>query len=186
MAIQVSRRLFTVEEYHAMARAGILGEDDRVELIEGEVTEMAPIGSRHDAVVDRLNQLFSRHPDVNAIIRVQNPIRLGEHSEPQPDLALLRPRPDFYSPAHPGSKDILLVIEVAETSADYDRETKIPLYARWGILEVWVVNLEGEAIEVYQKPSPEGYHEMKTLHRGDRLSPGSFPELKLPVEEILA
>jgi Uma2 family endonuclease len=95
MTIQVSRRLFTVEEYHSMARTGILNEDDRVELIEGEIAEMTPIGSRHAAVVDRLIQLFPRHPDLNAIIRVQNPIRLGEHSEPQPDLALLRPRPDF-------------------------------------------------------------------------------------------
>jgi Uma2 family endonuclease len=185
MSIQVTRRLFTVEEYHSIARAGILGEDDRVELIEGEITEMTPIGSRHAAVVDRLNQLFSRHPDVNAIIRVQNPIRLGEHSEPQPDLALLRPRLDFYFPAHPGPEDILLVIEVAETSADYDRVIKVPLYARGRILEVWLVNLEGEAIEVYQRPSAEGYHEVKTLRRGDHLSPGSFPDLKLRVEEIL-
>jgi Uma2 family endonuclease len=186
MTIQVSRRLFTVKEYHSMVRVGILGEDDSVELIEGEIAEMTPIGSRHAAIVNRLTRLFSDNLGRRAIISVQNPIRLGEHSEPQPDLALLRPRPDFYSPAHPGPEDILLVIEVAEASADYDREIKVPLYARWGILEVWVINLEGEAIEVYQRPSSEGYHEMKTLRRGDHLSPGSFAELKLPFDEILA
>ncbi|MCL0078158.1 Uma2 family endonuclease [Dehalococcoidia bacterium] len=186
MTIQMLRRLFTVEEYHSMVRAGILGEDDRVELIEGEVEEMTPIGSRHVAAVNRLNRLFSDNVGRRAIISVQNPIRLGERSEPQPDLALLRPRPDFYSPAHPGPEDILLVIEVAETSADYDRVIKVPLYARGGILEVWLVNLEGEAIEVYQSPSLEGYHEMETLRRGDRLSPSSFPELRLAVEEILS
>jgi Uma2 family endonuclease len=185
MSIQVMRRLFTVEEYHSIARAGILGEDDRLELIEGEITEMTPIGSRHAAVVDRLTWLFSEQVGRRAIIRVQNPIRLGQRSEPQPDLTLLRPCPDFYSQAHPGPEDILLVIEVTETSTDYDREIKVPLYARWRILEVWLVNLDGEAIEVYQNPSPEGYHEMKTLRRGDHLSLGSFPDLKLRVEEIL-
>jgi Uma2 family endonuclease len=168
-----------------MARAGILGEDDRVELLEGEVEEMTPIGSRHAAVVDRLNRLFSRHLGENAIIRIQNPIRLGEYSEPQPDLALLRPRPDFYSSAHPGTEDVLLVIEVAETSADYDRVIKLPLYARWGILEVWLVNLDGEAIEVCRSPSAEGYGEVHTVRSGARLSPTSFPDLKLAVEEIL-
>ncbi|MBT9166006.1 MAG: hypothetical protein DDT25_00670 [Chloroflexi bacterium] len=163
MSLQVLRRLFTVEEYHCMVRAGILGEDDRVELIEGEVEEMTPIGSKHVASVNQLNRLFSVNVGRRAIISVQNPIRLGERSEPQPDLASLRPCPDFYSPAHPGPEDILLVIEVAEASADYDRGIKVPLYARGGILEVWLVNLEGEATEVYQSPSPEGYHEMETL-----------------------
>jgi Uma2 family endonuclease len=185
MSIQVLRRLFTVEEYHSMARTGILGEDDRVELIEGEVKQMTPIGSRHAAAVKRLTELFFNNVRKRAIVSVQDPIRLGEHSEPQPDLALLRPRPDFYSPAHPGPEDVLLVIEVAETSADYDRAIKLPLYARGGILEVWLVNLEGEAIEVYHSPSPEGYRERQTLCRGDRISPISFPELKLLVEEFL-
>jgi len=186
MSIQVLRRLFTVEEYHSMVRAGMLNEDDRVELIEGEITQMTPIGSKHSAAVGRLTRLFSEQAGRRAIVWVQNPIRLGERSEPQPDVTLLRPREDFYASGHPGHRDILLVVEVAETSADYDRVIKVPLYARGGILEVWLVNLEGEAIEVYQSPSPEGYHEMQTLHRGDRLCPSSLPELKLPVEEILS
>ena len=185
MAVQVRRHLFTVEEYHRMAQAGILSEDDRVELIEGEIVNMTPVGSRHAAVVDRLNRILSRRIGERAIVRVQNPIRLGEHSEPQPNVTLLRPREDFYASAHPGPEDVLLLIEVAETSAEYDREVKIPLYARFGIGEVWLVDLEGKAIEVYRNPSPEGHREVQTLGRDARLSPDSFPDLELPVEQIL-
>ena len=185
MAIRALKRLFTVEEYHRMAQAGILGEDDRVELIEGEIVNMAPIGSRHAAVVDRLNRILSRRIGERAIVRVQNPIRLGEHSEPQPDVTLLRPREDFYASAHPGPEDVLLLIEVAETSAEYDREIKIPLYARFGIGEVWLVDLEGKAIGVYRNPSPEGYREVQTLGHGAHLFPNSFPHLELPAEEIM-
>jgi len=185
MGVRVSRRLFTVEEYHRMAEVGILGEDDRVELIEGEIVEMTPIGSRHAAVVDRLNRLFSRRAGEHAIVRVQNPIRLGERSEPQPDVTLLRFREDFYSSGHPGPGDVLLVVEVAETSAEYDRRVKVPLYARFGIPEVWLVDLEGEAVEVYRDPSPEGYRRAEIFRRGSSLSPSSFPDLELSVEEII-
>ena len=185
MEVQVSKRLFTVDEYHRMAEAGILGEDDRVELIEGEIVEMTPIGSRHAAVVDRLNRLFSRRAGEHVIVRVQNPIRLGERSEPQPDVTLLRFREDFYASSHPGPEDVLLVVEVAETSAEYDRRVKVPLYARFGIPEAWLVDLEGEAVEVYRDPSPEGYRRAEILRRGSRLSPSSFPDLELSVDEIL-
>lgn len=118
MAVRLLRRSFTVEEYYRMAQAGILTEDDRVELIEGEIIKMTPLGSRHAACVDRLTQLFSARIRGQAIVRVQNPIRLSERSEPQPDLALLRFRPDFYATAHPGPQDVLMVVEVAETSVD--------------------------------------------------------------------
>lgn len=185
MAVQIWKRLFTVEEYHRMAQAGILGEDDRVELIEGEIVEMTPIGSTHAATVKRLNRIFSQRIGGQVLISVQDPIRLGEHSEPQPDLALLQSREDFYTSAHPGPEDVLLLIEVSETSAEYDREVKIPLYARFGIPEVWLVDLEGKAIEVYQNPSYKGYREVQTLSQGARLSPSSFPDLELPAEEIL-
>jgi len=126
MAAPLVRHRFTVEEYHRMGQAGILSEDDRVELIEGEIVEMAPVGSRHAACVKRLNALLSRRAGGRALVSVQDPIRLGEHSEPQPDLALLKPREDFYAAAHPGPEDVLLVIEVAETSLEYDREVKLP------------------------------------------------------------
>ncbi len=168
-----------------MVQAGILGEDDRVELLEGEIVEMAPIGSRHASCVDRLTHLLVRQFAEKAIIRVQNPVRLGERSEPQPDLALLRPRPDFYAKAHPGPEDILLLVEVAETSVGVDREVKLPLFARAGIPEVWLVDLSGECIEVYRKPTPQGYQEVRQVRRGDRVAPQAFPDIGMAGEEIL-
>ena len=185
MAVQLLKRLFTVAEYYRMAEAGILGEDDRVELIEGEIVEMSPIGSRHAACVMRLTELFSQQVGERAHVNVQNPIRLGEHSEPQPDLALLRRRPDFYATSHPGPSDVLLVVEVAETSADYDREVKLPLYARAGIGEVWLVALAEEGIEVYRQPSPQGYQEVQRLRRGQRVVAQAFPDLELAVGDVL-
>ncbi len=136
MAAQVARRMFTTDEFHRMAAAGILSEDDRVELIDGEIVQMSPIGSPHASCVDRLTALFVRRFGRRAIIRVRNPIVLSRHSEPQPDLAVLKLRTDFYAEKHPGPSDVLLVVEVADTSADYDRLTKVALYARAGIPEV--------------------------------------------------
>jgi len=184
MAVQLLRHLFTVEEYDRMAQAGIFSEDDRVELIEGEIVEMSPIGSRHAACVARLTALFSQVQG-QAIIWVQNPIRLNEHSEPQPDLALLRPREDFYAHGHPRPEDVLLIVEVADTTEDFDREIKVPLYARTGIPEVWVVVLADEHIEVHRRPTPQGYKEGQTLRRGQRLSPQNVPDLDLAVEAML-
>ncbi len=145
MTARLLKRLFTIEEYHKMAQAGILTEDDRAELIEGEIVEMAPIGSRHAACVARLTALLSRVQD-RAILWVQNPIRLGEHSEPQPDVALLSLRPDFYAQAHPGPQDVLLLVEVAETSPGDDREVKLFLYARAAISEVQPLSYTGNAL----------------------------------------
>jgi len=157
MSVRLLRRRFTVDDYHRMVEAGILSDDDRVELIDGEIIEMVAIGSRHAACVDRLARLCSAGVRNRAIVRVQNPILLSEHSEPQPDLALLRPRRDFYAAGHPGPQDILLVVEVADTSAETDREIKLPLYARAGIPEVWVVALAETHVEAHRKPSPGGY-----------------------------
>ncbi|GIX47745.1 MAG: hypothetical protein KatS3mg131_1956 [Candidatus Tectimicrobiota bacterium] len=144
MAVTLPKRRFTVAEYHKLAEAGILSEDERVELIEGEIVAMAPIGSRHAGAVKRLlDQFIPLQAARRVLLSVQDPIRLGEHSEPQPDVALLRPRPDFYAAEHPGPEEVLLVVEVAETSAEYDREVKVPLYARFGVPEVWLVDLAG-------------------------------------------
>lgn len=184
MAVPVLRRRFTVDEYHRMAEAGILAEDDRVELIEGEIVEMSPIGSRHAACVKRMTSLFYRQVGQKAIVSVQDPIRLTERSEPQPDLALLRLRPDFYAKAHPGPEDILLVVEVAETSPDYDRTVKLPLYAQARIPEVWLVDLAGEGVEVYRTPTPQGYREVQHARRGQRLIPQAFPDVDLTVDEV--
>jgi len=185
MAVWVSRRKFTVNEYHRMLESGILAEDDRVELIDGEIIEMAPIGSRHAACVRRLNNLFSRQVGDRAVVAVQDPVRLGEYSEPQPDITLLRPRADFYAGSHPGPGDIFLVVEVAETSAEYDRQVKVPLYARSGIREVWVVDLAVGAVEVYREPTPDGYRQARRLGRGETLSPEALPDINLAVDDIL-
>ena len=115
----------------------------------------------------------------------QDPVRLGEFAEPQPDLALLRPRADFYATAHPTPEDVLLLVEVAETSADYDRQVKLPLYARGSIAEVWLVDLEHDRIEVYQDPSPDGYRDARAVNRGQLLSPSAFPDLPLSADELL-
>jgi Uma2 family endonuclease len=181
----IVRHRFSVEDYHRMAQAGILSEDDRVELIEGEVVQMAPIGPRHAAQVARLSALLHEASKGRAILWTQNPVRLGEHSEPQPDLALLRPRADYYATAHPTAADVLLVVEVAETSADYDRQLKLPLYARHGIPEAWLVDLERTRVEVYRRPTAEGYGEVMTLGTGDALSPLALPDVSLPLSEVL-
>lgn len=185
MVVQLLRHRFTVADYHRMAEAGILPEDDRVELIDGEIMEMAPIGSRHAACVDRLAQLLFEQIRRRAVVRVQSPIGVSERSEPQPDLALLRQRADFYAQAHPGPEDVLLVVEVAETSADVDREVKVPLYARAGVPEVWLVDLAGEGIEVYRQPSPQGYQQVQRLRRGQSVASQVFPDLELSVGDVL-
>ena len=185
MAVQLQKRLFTVTEYHLMAEAGMLGEDDRVELIEGEIVAMNPIGSRHAAAVNRLNRLLSQAVGERAIVSVQNPVQLGERSEPQPDLVLLKPRPDFYAGAHPGPDDLLLLVEVADASADYDRQVKLPLYARAGVPEGWLVDLDGRAVEVYRRPSAHGYDTTERVARGQSLPVPGLPDARLAVDLIL-
>jgi len=195
MAVQLVRRSFTVEEYHRMAQAGILSEDDRVELIDGEILKMAPIGSRHAGAVKRLlDKFINLQAAGKVLLSVQDPVRLGEHSELQPDLMLLRPRPDFYASSHPGPQDVLLLVEVedlsaaeaqAGTSARYDREAKLLLLARAAIPEVWLIDLSEERIEVHRQPSPQGYQEVQHARRGERVAPSALPDVFLPVEAIL-
>lgn len=180
----VSRRRFTSAEYHAMAEAGIFSEDERVELIAGEIVRMAPIGSRHAGCVKRLNRGLSPLGD-RALVSVQDPISLGPSLEPEPDLAILRLREDDYTRSHPTPAEVFLVIEVADFSLDYDRDVKIPLYAQAGIPEAWLVNLLQREIHVYRAPSENGYREVGTLRPGDRLSPQAFPDFVLSVEAIL-
>ncbi len=180
----VLRRKFTVEEYHRMHAAGILTEDDRVELLEGEIFVMAPISSRHAACVNKLACVFQEKVGNKAIVSVQNPIRIGEHSEPQPDIALLKPRPDFYFSQLPGHEDVLLLVEVAETSVSYDRDLKIPLYSRAGIPEVWLVDLEGRTVTVFTDPAAQGYGEQRVFRGKEILSSKVFPDLRLTAQEI--
>ena len=185
MGVPVARHRFTVKDFYRMAEVGILSQHDHVELLDGEIVDMTPIGSRHAACVNRLNSLLADLLGQRAIVSVQNPIDLGPDSEPQPDLAVLRPRADFYGEAHPGPEDILMVIEVADTSADFDRTVKLPLYARAGIREAWVVDLGSESVEVHQGPAERGYQSVEALRRGQRLVPQAFPDLALAVADVL-
>lgn len=141
MALPLTRHRFTVAEFHQMADAGIFTEDHRVELLDGEIVDMSPIGHRHAACVDRLNRLFVIRVGDAAQVRIQNPIVLDDYSEPEPDVALIRPRPDFYESAHPTPGEVFLVVEVADATYETDRRIKIPLYAQSGIREVWLVDL---------------------------------------------
>lgn len=184
MTVHAPKHSFTVAEYHRMAEAGIFTEDDRVELIEGEVLEMAAIGRRHAGIVNRLTRLFSRRLGERAVVTVQNPIQLGEHSEPEPDLTLAHPREDFYSEGHPTPGEIFLLVEVTDTSHEYDHY-KIAVYAHHGVPETWQVNVEKNTVTVHRDPSPEGYRTVTTASPGDTLSPEAFPSLEIPVNDIL-
>lgn len=185
MSVQVERWVFSVDEYHRMAEAGILSEDDRVELIEGEIFKMSPIGSLHAACVKRLNALLNRRAGHEAIVSVQDPIRLDDYSEPEPDIALLKPRADFYAQSLPTADDVLLIIEVSDTSINYDRDVKLPLYARVGIPEVWLANLPEDRVEAYSQPVSGIYQKVRYAERGESLSPERIPNLMLSVDEIL-
>lgn len=185
MVAELKTHQFSVKEFHRMGKAGILSEDDRVELLDGEIIEMAPIGMRHVGIVDRLNRLFTFRLGSRAIVRVQSPIQLGRRSEPLPDVTILKARPDFYTTARSQTTDVLLLIEVADTTVRTDRSTKVPLYARASIAEVWLVDLETNALEVYRQPSEKGYGDMQRLTPGDFVSPAAFPEVSLAVNDIL-
>jgi len=185
MGTAQQRRLFTADEYYRLADVGILRRDDRVELLDGDIVEMTPIGIRHAACVDRLLALVQPRVTGRAILRVQNPIRLSPHSEPQPDLSILKARADFYASAHPAPGDVLLVIEVADSSLEFDRAVKVPLYARSGIPEVWLVDLEGSRIEVFSQPTLDGYVRSHVAVPGEQVSCAALPGLELPVDEIL-
>jgi Uma2 family endonuclease len=180
---QVTRRRFSVHDYHRMGEAGILHEDDRVELIEGDLVEMAAIGTRHFSCVNGLNRLLVRSVGDEAIVSVQNPVRLSEHTEPQPDLTVLRPRD--YRHALPGPEDVLLLIEVSDTTLAYDRNVKLPLYAKAGIGEVWIVDLQGEVVERHIDPSGDDYRHTERTRRGDRIECSTLPDLTLTADDVL-
>lgn len=180
MDIAVLRRTFTVDEFHRMAEAGVFREDDRLELLDGEIVQMTAIGSRHAGCVKRLNALLGRHVQENAIVGVQDPVVLAGDTELYPDVVLLRPRPDFYSQSHPRPADVLLVIEVADTTLPYDRGVKLPRYSRAGIPEVWVVDLQDRVVDVYRRPASEKYFDH------ERLGPGQAVTIPGPLDQQLA
>jgi len=185
MSVELQRRQFTVKEYHQMVEAGILTEDDRVELITGEIVEMAPIGIPHAGCVRRLNMIFNDLLRGKIIVDTQNPIDLSDDSEPEPDLILLRWRDDFYSQKHPQPEDILLLIEVADSTIKYDREIKIPLYAENGISEVWLIDINQQLVEVYRQVEGNSYQNVRQFFRGNSLTIEACEDINLTVDEIL-
>ena len=160
-------------------------EDDRVEQIEGEVIEMNPIGSRHAACVGRLTMLFGRLAGDFAIVWVQNPVRVNDYSEPVPDVTILTRRDDFYAQANPGPEAVLLLVEVSDSTLEYDRQIKVPLYARAAVPEVWLVNLPEEVLEVYARPSGGKYRDARVVRRGESLTSELVPSLTLDADAIL-
>jgi Uma2 family endonuclease len=186
MTVELEHRLFTVDEYYRMAAAGILNEDDRVELIDGAIVHKPPIGSKHASVVDTLAGLLtSQLRRDQAIVRVQNPVRLNDLSELQPDISLLKPRGDRYKNAHPGTDDIFLVIEVAENSAVSDREVKIPRYARAAVPEVWLIYLNDQVVEVYRDPGEGEFRDQRRVALDESLSPLALPDVEVQVDDIV-
>lgn len=179
------RRLFTVEDYHRMAEVGLLRADERTELLDGEVVFKMPIGSRHAGCVKWLIRYLATAIRDRAIIGAQDPVRLDRFSEPEPDISLLRPRGDMYRDDHPGPQDVLLIIEVADSSLYVDRQVKAPLYAAAGIPELWLVDLTAEGVEVCREPGPDGYRSIHHCARGDVVTALAFPDVELPVSELL-
>ena len=184
MSAQLEPRRFNVTEYYQMAQAGVLKPDDRVELIEGEVIKVIPIGSKHAACVKRLNGLLQREFGPKAV-SVQNPVRLDDYSEPEPDVAVVKERDDYYELQHPMASDTLLIIEVADTTVLTDRNIKVPLYARAGVPEVWLVNLPAQSIEVFGNLYEGTYQTTSEFKRGEIVESTSFEDFSPQVNDVL-
>jgi Uma2 family endonuclease len=180
-----TRHLFSVDDYERMVETGILTEQDRVELIRGEILEKMVIGDPHCACVNRLTRTLVQLTGNDAVVSVQNPVRLDE-SAPEPDIAVLRPRDDFYGNGKPEPADVILLIEVSDSSLDYDRTVKAPLYAGAGIREYWIVNLEDDCVEVHRDPQPDGsYRDVRLLRRGDRIELAELPGVAVATADVL-
>src|ERR1041385_2773795 len=175
---------FNVDEYYRMAETGVLRSEARVELLDGVIHDMSPIGLRHAGVVIRLNQFFGAIARGRWLVSPQNPARVDSYSELQPDLQLLKPAPDDYMNHRPTPDDVLLLIEVADTSLAKDRKRKLPLYARSGISEAWIVNLPDRVIEVYREPHPKSYRSKTVCRPGNKVSPAAFPKVVVDVAKL--
>ena len=181
--IQLARLAFTIEQFQRMGQAGIFTPDQRLELIHGEIVEMSPIGIRHFASVNRLVDLFRKIDQV--YLSVQNPVRLSNSSLPQPEVALLRRRDDLYENAYPEPADVLLLVEVADTTLAYDRDVKVPLYAQAGIPEVWIVDLNKRELAVYRSPANGKYTKVLNLKPADTVAPALLPEASYFVKQVV-
>jgi len=180
-----TKHRFSVKEYYRMAETGVLRPDARVELVNGEIIDMSPIGPFHGGVVGRLDRRFNKLSKDRWLVLSQHPLHLGEHSEPQPDLLLLKPITGDYTSRHPRPEDVYLLIEVSDTTLDWDHEEKLPAYGRAGVTEVWVVNLNELIVEVYREPHFTGYGSKTILRAGSQAAPMAFPDAAVDVAELL-
>ena len=185
MSAEVETYRFSVEEFNKLGEAGIFDEDDRVELLDGEIIVMSPIGSEHAAAVLRIGWYFQQRLGKKALTSTQNPTVIDEFSEPQPDLMLLKPKADFYKRAHPRPEDILLLVEVSDTTLVYDRGRKLRKYAECEVPEVWIVNLKKMVIEQFRGAAVTGYSSAQTFERREQITIGAFPEISFSVEELI-
>ena len=185
MSAEVATYRFSVEEFNKLGEAGIFDEDDRVELLDGEIIVMSPIGSEHAATVLRMGWYFHQRLGKRALTSTQNPTVIDEFSEPQPDLMLLKLKADFYKKAHPRPDDILLLVEVSDTTIGYDRGLKLRKYAECGVQEVWIVNLKKTTIEQFRSPSTSEYAISKNYRRGEIIALAAFPAVTFQVEELI-
>ena len=182
--VQVARRAFSSADYHRMGEIGILGEDDRVELIDGDIRLMSSYSIAHVSIVLRSNAIIAPQVGKTAIVSVHNPILLNNFSEPQPDITLLRYRADFYRKAAPTAADVLLLIEVSDTTLAYDRQEKLPRYALAGVPEVWITNVDGQAVERYSDPQGNQYATKQTFKRGQSIGVLALPQITVAVDSI--
>jgi Uma2 family endonuclease len=180
-----AKHRFSVKEYYRMAEMGVLRPDARVELLDGQIIDMSPIGPFHGGVTNFLSQFFFTVANGRWTTTVQNPLRLDDHSEPEPDLMLLQPSADFYRKRHPLPEEVFLLVEISDSSLERDQEEKLPAYARAGIAEVWIVDLNEQTIEVYRQPNFAGYGSKTILREGDKASPQSFPDAIVDVAALL-
>jgi Uma2 family endonuclease len=180
----ITRHKFSSKDYHQMIELGILGEDDRVELIDGEIVNMAAIGSHHSGCTNKANTFFSQRLAGRALVSVQNPITLEDGTEPEPDIALLQPVNHFYVKQHPAPADVFFILEIADTSFLYDRDVKLLKYARAGIAESWILNLNESEILVCRKPSDGGYQDVQRLARGQSLALLAFPDVIINFDDL--
>jgi Uma2 family endonuclease len=180
----LARRPITVSDYYKMAEVGILTEHDRVELIEGQIIEMVPIGSEHAGKVNNLTYLLVTTLGTRAVVSVQNPVRLSNILEPEPDFAVLKPRPDRYAGGHPTAADVLLLIEVADSSLNYDRIVKARLYARHGVPELWVVDIKARRITVHRNPIGDAYTDITERSPADTLEIAALPGATISAAEV--
>jgi Uma2 family endonuclease len=185
VAEQRQTRRFTVDDYHRMGEAGILRSDERVELIEGEIVKMSPIGGAHTLYVRRLIAHLTDTYRGLAIVEIQDPVRLSDLTEPQPDAMLLKHRDDYYGPRVAQTDDVLLVIEVSDSSLAYDRNVKVPIYARAGIPEVWLLDIETKVLTAYRDPSPAGYRVALEFRSGDVIAPVAFPDRPISLADLI-